>query len=232
MDAGIIDKSGFSVQLPPDSRFLLMAESVPLVDRDNQRLTCLVDHSKQGLVLVGNDIPGVRYQYRDLACFDGFQAFDDTELFNFVGDLAAPANARRVNDQVIGVPAPKRHRDTVAGRARQCRSQHPVFPGNPVQQGGLADVGPADDGYFDDTGFFFRQRALLRKGIRDGLQQPANPVARFRRDGKGRGEPSDGMKLGGCVFRTDPVDFIDYKKNRFCQGPHGFRQFQVPCRRA
>ena len=124
----------------------LLAQAIPLVDRHHQRPPGLEDEAGDVRVLLGDVLPRIEHQDHDVGILDRLQGLHHRELLRRLVDLAAAAQAGGV-DQRVGPPAAlELDVDAVAGRAGLVEGDDALLAEEGVDQRGLADVGPADDG--------------------------------------------------------------------------------------
>jgi hypothetical protein len=76
----------------------------------------------------------------------GLQGLDDTELLNRFTDPCTATHTGSINQGIGDLVTLERDKDTVASGTRPVKCQHPLLAHNAVDQGGLADIGPANHG--------------------------------------------------------------------------------------
>ena len=118
-------------QLAREQRFVLLAlvvaQPVPLVDRDDQRAPGVEHRAEHAGVLVGHAFDGVEHDHRDLALFDRLQRLEDRELLDRFLDAGPCGAGRRCRSGgTCGRRAPGRRRSNRAScPARRRRSSVP-----------------------------------------------------------------------------------------------------------
>ncbi len=153
-----------ALQVDPELAPGLVVHQVPLVGQQDQPAAGLDGPDGDLLVLLGHAEWGLEHEQGDVGPVDRLQAADEGEVVGPLGLLEGAAHAGGV-DQPVAAAGPLDDRvDGVAGRARGRVDDGQVLAGQPVEQAGLADVGPADD----------RQRRHL--GLVAGRRPGAEPL--------------------------------------------------------
>ena len=151
------------IELARQRRLALLArvliESVPLVDRDDQRAIRFEHVADQRRVLVGDAFVRVEHQHGHVRRFDGLQRLDHAEFLERILDARAAADAGGVDQRVAAAVAFERDADRIARRAGQLGRDHALFAEQTVHQRRLADVRPTDD---RDADAFIRLPARRR----------------------------------------------------------------------
>ena len=141
---------------PADFLFARLAdfglEQIPFVDDDDAGFAVLDDDVGDFFVLLGDARFGVQHQNRDVAARDGVLGALDAEKFNRIVHAPRLPHAGGVNQNVflphaVGLDL-ERHVNRVARRAGNRRDDDALGLRERVDDGGFADVRPADDGEF------------------------------------------------------------------------------------
>ena len=111
----------------------------------DQRAAGLEDEPGQVRVLLGHALARVEQQDHDVGVLDRLQRLHDRELLDRLEHLAAPADARGVDQRVATLVALEVEVDRVARRARLVEGDDALLAEQRVDQRRLADVGAADD---------------------------------------------------------------------------------------
>src|SRR6185312_2012804 len=98
----------------------------------------------------------------DVGGLDGLERLDDGEELDRGAGLAAPAHARGVDQRVAASVALEGNLDRVARGAGLVEGDDSLLADQRVDEGGFADVGPADDG---DAGMASRRFILIGRGL-------------------------------------------------------------------
>ncbi len=167
--AGKVDKAETIIQRLFDLVLDLLRQAVPFVHHDHQRAAAVKDEAKQRQILIGDTFTRVDYQQHNVSVFNRLQGFNNRELFDCIGDLAALTHASGINQDIFAIVALHRDIDAVARGARHVVHHHAILAEDTVSQRGLADVGTADDSKLDrQTGrvkrlffLFFQRFAVL-----------------------------------------------------------------------
>ena len=170
-----------------------LGRHIPLVDGDNQRAP-FVQHTARDLeILVLQSLRRVEQQHHDFGEIDRALRVGDRQLFELVGHAGAFAHAGGVdqaNRAQLAVgrvgPVPV-HRDRVARDPRFRPGQQPIAAHHPVDEGGLAGVGSADNSQLQRPGLIPIRRVILRFRDERGqrLEQVRRPLAMLGADGDG-----------------------------------------------
>jgi hypothetical protein len=119
---------------------------VPLVDHAEGGAAPLEGVARDALILLRHAGLRIHHQHGDVGAGDGAQGAGDGGALQLGRDAGRAAHAGRVHQhEALGAPAP-RHVDGVAGGAGQLADDQPLAPDEAVDQGGLAGVGPSDEG--------------------------------------------------------------------------------------
>jgi len=113
-------------------------------------------------ILSGDAFDGVQEQEDDVGALDGLHGPQHAVLFHAGRDLAAPADAGRVDQDDRHTFPDQAGVDGVAGGAGQGADDGPFLAQQAVDQAALADVGPADDG--DLERILFITGLIIRRG--------------------------------------------------------------------
>ena len=132
-------------------------DRVPLVHEDDDAAAALVRVAADGGVAGGHALGGVDDQQRHVRGFKVTARHDDAELFGHQVGLALAADAGRIDKAELAALELHNLIDCVAGGAGDGRDNGARGSGERIQQGGLAHVGPADDG---DRGFMLLKLAV------------------------------------------------------------------------
>ena len=136
-------------ELTADVFALLVGDSVPFVDGDQQRPAALQCEPEHARILLADAVVGIDHEDDDMGGVDGLQGLGDARLLDHILDLAATAHARGVDQGELAPVARERHEYAVAGGARHLARDHALLTDEPVDERRLADVGAADDGDAD-----------------------------------------------------------------------------------
>ena len=131
---------------------LVVVDRVPLVDGQHHGAAAFQDVAGDVGVLVGHALRRVQQQQHDVGRLDGLQGLDHRELLDRLEHLALAAQPGGVDQLELLAVALEGHGDGVARGARQVEGDQALFAQPGVDQGRLADVGPAGDGQLDDAG--------------------------------------------------------------------------------
>ena len=161
----LLEAPGLDFLLPGLAHIL--GHQVPLVHHDNAGPALLDDHVGDLLVLLGDPVERVDDQHGDVAPGDGILGPLDRAILDGVVDAPGLAHTRGV-DQHVAFAARLRHDleghvDGVAGGSRDRADDHPLGTGQPIDDGGLAHVGPSHDGQALRTGGSTPGNGLVRQ---------------------------------------------------------------------
>ena len=210
-------KRQFPVKLFPDTVPGVRVKAIPLVDRNHQRPPLLGNIPGQCRILFADAFTGIQHQHHDIRCCNRLQCLDDTELLDRLADTGLATHTGRIDQGIGAAVALERDEDAVAGGARQVVCQHPLLAEDPVDQRGLADIRPANDGDPDRVirlagvvcGRCFRQRHISQRRS----QQFFDTAAVCRRDRPGLAH-TQAVKLRCCGIDIDAVCLVDHQINR------------------
>ncbi len=149
MQLGEIDKLQTALQFVTHPVTLGFFQPIPLVDGDHQGTAGVEDKAQQVGILLAHTFVGIDHQHHHVGLFDSLQGLDDAEFLQLVTDLAPTPHTGGIDEGVFLPAALEGHIDTVAGGARHVVGQHPFFAKDAIDEGGLADIGPAEDGDLD-----------------------------------------------------------------------------------
>ena len=142
---GEVEERQAPLQLVTDVLARIRAQSVPLVDNDDERAAPLQDQAEQAHVLLGDTLVGIEHRDDDLGLIDGLQRLDDTELLDRFVHARPASDAGRVDQCVLAIVLLERDRDAVPGRTRLIEDHETLLADDPVDERRLAHVRPADD---------------------------------------------------------------------------------------
>ena len=165
----------------------------------------LVHVAADGRVHVAQAFGRVQDQQRDVRAIDRLSRKDDADVVDVLLQETRLPDARGVHEQVAVPVAHQQAVHRVARRARDRRDHRALLAQEPVQQRGLANVGPADEGDPDRRFFVFRLLDPwdLRQG---GVEQIADAPAVLGRDRVHLLEP-ERRELGEAVGVA--LDLVD-----------------------
>ena len=83
-------------------------------------------------ILGGNALRAVDQQNRDLTPVNTLQGFEHTKLFKFLPGLAAPPNARGVDEKIFLIIQGETDVDGIPGGTRHIAHQNPFRPQDAV----------------------------------------------------------------------------------------------------
>ena len=146
MALGEAEEAEFPRQLGFHALAGFLAGGVPFVHRDHHGAPALEHVAGDVRILLGDAFGRVEHEDGDVRRLDRLQRLDDGEELGPLAGLAAAAQARGIDQRVAPAGALERHLDRVARGARLVEGDHPLLADQRVDQGGFADVGPADDG--------------------------------------------------------------------------------------
>ena len=132
-------------------RFLIL-NHVPFVNRQDQGPAFLNDHAGDGQVLFFQHRVTVQHQHHDLGKTDGAQRFADRKPLDFLGNPGLAPHAGGIDQLDLAPPIGPGDGNGIPGNARFRAGQHAVIAEQLVDQGGLADIGTADDGQLQGAG--------------------------------------------------------------------------------
>ncbi len=212
---------------------LVGVQAVPLVDRDHQRAARIQHRAQHARVLVGHALAGVEHHHRYLALLDRLQGLDDGKGLDRLVHLRLAADAGGVHQPVLAALALQVRRDRVAGGARDVGGDHPLLAQQPVDQGGLAHVGAADE----------RQAHPLRVVVQllglTLLRQPGEDPLHQRVDAmpvRGRHREAVLEAVAGELrqrrARVEAVGLVDHQHHRPAALAQPLHEFVVQARRA
>jgi len=193
---------------------LWVGDEVPLVDDEDDGAARLVGVAADVGVEGGDAFGGVEDEEADVGCLEVLAGHDDGELFGHETGLALATDSGGVDETEVVRAAGDDLVHSVAGGAGDGRDDGARAAGEGVEQGGLADVGTADDG---DAGLVLDECAVGAEaaGWFDGINPP------FARSGEGwgtrfRGRGGEGGEDGveevadaGAVFGGDGEDVAE-----------------------
>src|SRR5690606_22894039 len=164
------------------------AETVPLVDPDDERPSPLDREADQVQVLIRHALARVEHDDHDLGLLDRLEALHDAELLDRVADARPATNAGGIDQREPAAVAFAWHDDAVARRAGLVRRHETLVADQPIDQGRLADVRSADDGDLGalDLGDLVGLARLERR--EHGFDQRIDALAVQRRDRERRAE--------------------------------------------
>ena len=122
-------------------------DQVPLVQHDHRRAARGPDPLGQPLVLVGGADGGVDDQQRDVGPLQGVEGAQHRVVLGPYSVRDGRRMPGRVDEAERPVGRLDHRVDGVPGGARQVVDDRPLLADQPVEQGGLAHVGPADQGH-------------------------------------------------------------------------------------
>jgi len=123
-----------------------LGDEVPLVDDEDDGAARLVGVAADVGVEGGDAFGGVEDKEADVGGLEVLAGHDDGELFGHETGLALATDAGRVDEAEVVRAAGDDLVDCVASGAGDGRDDGARRAGEGVEQGGLADVGTADDG--------------------------------------------------------------------------------------
>ena len=141
---------------------LFHGDVVPLVHGEDQRPAARQRQAQHARVLLADGVLRVDHHGDHVRLGDGLQRLRHREDFDFVFDLGAASHAGGVDEREIAAIALERHENAVARGAGHFAGDQAFVADEPIDQRGLADVGPADDGDADAAVlvlFFGRRRS-------------------------------------------------------------------------
>ena len=119
---------------------------VTFVDQNHEGSLACVQHVHEPFVLLADAFGGVQGEQGHVGLGAGFDGRVDRIFFHAVRDSGTAAYSGGVHKDVILPVAPEAHVHAVACGAGHVGDDHPFFPGQSVDQGGLARVGPSQHG--------------------------------------------------------------------------------------
>ena len=122
---------------------------VPFVDADDEGAAFALDEIGDAQILLLERGGRVHQQDHHLGEADRFERIGDRELFELAFDPGAPPHPGGVVDEEAPAVPGERHRDGVAGDAGLGAGEQALLAEQPVDQGRLAGIGPADHGDAD-----------------------------------------------------------------------------------
>ena len=149
MDVREIEERQPALQVAAHRLALVGRQVVPFVDADRQGPAPLQHEPDQGDVLLGDTRPRIQQHEHGVCLLEGLQGLHDAEALDHLVHARLAANAGSVHQQVVPAVMAELHLDTVAGGPGLVGREQPVFTEVTVDQGRLANIGPADHG---DTG--------------------------------------------------------------------------------
>ena len=197
---------------------LIVGQAIPFVDRDHQGAPSIQHQSEHGGVLVGDAFAGIDHEHHHLCRLDGLQGLDDAEFLDRFVDLGLAPDAGGVDQAVLAPVAFHVDRNRIARGARHIGGDHPVFAQQAVDQGGLADIGAADDrqaqavrlGRFHVVAGFIRLRQMLVNPFQHGIQSTL--VCSGYRN---RFAQAEACEFGHGFVRIGSVDLVDQQQHWF-----------------
>ena len=209
----------------------LARRHVPLVDGDDRSPPAVEDEPQQRRILVAH--PGARVEQddRDVGVRDRFQRFDDAELLDRFRDPRPAPDPRGVDQDVAPPAVLEGHLHAVAGSARRIVREHPGFTREPVDEGGLAGVGPPDDADPDAAVAARGRRRFVSgrlRGERPGQHggQAADAPAVQGRD-RDRIAEAERVELGGGDGLVESVDLVGGEHDGLAVAPEPVRDALV-----
>ncbi len=190
----------------------LLVDGVPLVVGHHQRTARIDDLLDDSDVLLGDRLGHVDQDHRDLGLFQGGLSAQrgvkvgSTRLVHATADACgineAPHSAAQVDELVHGV----------AGRAGDVVDDHPLGPGQPVQQAGLTDVGPTQQGHTTRPALAVARRHCrgIGQDVEHGVQHVATAPSVQRRHWPRLPQPQ-GPEHRGVGFGALIVDFVGHQ---------------------
>ena len=141
-------------------------------------------HTRDLGVLLRHALVGVDHNETHVGALDGHGRPQNGKFLDLVIDLGLFPHAGRVDEEELADLIFKVTVHRVAGGAGHVGDDDPLLPQNAVDEGGLAHIGLADDGNFNDVALLF---LFLLRGevVKAGVQQVAGAVAVDGRDGDG-----------------------------------------------
>ena len=209
-------------------RARLLVGRVPLVHRQHHRAAALEHVARDVRVLLGDAGRGVEQQDGDVRRLDRLQRLDDGEEFDRLAGLAAPAQARGVDQRVAPAAALERHLDRVARGAGLVEGDDALLAHQRVDQRRLADVGAADDGDAGMASFFLLALGFLGKFFQHQVHQLAHAFAVGGGNGGGRAE-AELVELGDRDVGLHALGLVDGEIHRGLQFAELLRD--IPVRR-
>ena len=155
----------------------VLLDQVPLVHHEDHGRASLLRVACDDGVLVRGAFDGVQQQEADVGPGHGLLGLQDAELLGALEGLALAADACGVDEAVDPFVHMDDGVDGVPGGARHFADKAALIAQHPVGQGGLADVGPADQG----------EAPLVAQGVGLGL---------FGRAVEGQSRADGGDELG------------------------------------
>src|SRR6266536_723868 len=161
----------------------VVVDEVPLVERDDQGAAGLGDHRDDPLVLLADRHDGVEQHDRHLGRLDRGGGAQARVVLGAAGLPHPLAQAGGVDELPHLAADGGEAVDRVDGGAGDRVDDRALLLGQAVEQAGLADVGPADQGHPARAARPGRAGGLLRQRGEDGVEQVAGaaPVQRRHR---------------------------------------------------
>ena len=167
--------------------------------------------------ILGSDAGGrVDHQQCDVGPFDGLERAQDAELLDAGLDLAALADARRVDQRDLQPVHFDLGVGCIARRPGDRADDRPLLPDQLVQQAGLAGVRFTDDGDLD--AFIFLFGGLLWESSHQRVEQVTGPGPVHRRDRIGLAQ-SQLVELGCFITSLAGFCLVDHNEDRWPESP-------------
>ena len=145
---------------------LVVVDRVPLVDGQHHGTAAFQDVAGDVRVLVGDALRGVEQQEDDVRIGDRLQRLDDRELLDRLEDPALLAQPGGVDELELLPGTLERHGDRVPRRAGLIEGNQALLAQPGIDQGRLADIGPAGNRQPDRLGGVVRFVGLgLRREV-------------------------------------------------------------------
>ena len=152
----------------------LFLDEIPLVDRDDARLFCLLDQPRDLLVLRSHAIHGVNHEAAQVRAADARLAAHDAENLDGIVALPARADAGGINEHVLVLAARVEDVHGVARRAADGRDERALVAEDAIRERGFADIRTPDDRDAQGASLFLTRlgRDVRREQFLDFLDEP------------------------------------------------------------
>ena len=224
-DGRVIDKEQFRPDIDKCvERFLVrgpLLDQIPFVDGYHTRLACVLNQSRDFLVLRRDPSRGIDYQAAQMRAPNARFGAHNTENFHRAGNFSTRTNSRGVDEYVAITVAFIGNVDSVARRAGNFADESPFVLQHGVDERGFADVRATDNGDRNRClphDRFFILRLSRRKQAFDPGDQRFNSPFVLRAVGDFIGEPQP-AEFCGLRRMLVHVDFVDYEQHGLSGAP-------------